>query len=238
MRRICIWTLPFHALPPEQAAVRRQEQRLLLDELAELRHAQRCDLMLLPAISLTPTPCARRRSRPSAAASAAAARRVFIAPGNHDYDAPGSPYRRSGWPDNVHIFHSAAPEAVVLEDLGAAVYGAAFTAAVSPSLLEGFRVRDRRLQNLMVLHGIRQLALIPLIILSPAARLRAPGWTIWRWGSSMRPAGFAGPGGRPMPCRLRMGGGFDELGEKGVFLGTLDAAAASWNSVRAAGKKI
>ena len=26
---------PFHALPPEQAAVRRQEQRLLLDELAE-----------------------------------------------------------------------------------------------------------------------------------------------------------------------------------------------------------
>lgn len=212
---------PFHALPPEQAAVRRQEQRLLLDELAELCSLERCDLMLLSG-DLFDADAVRPDTFEALCRSLRSCRaRVFIAPGNHDYDAPGSPYRRSGWPDNVHIFHSAAPEAVVLEDLGAAVWGAAFTAPVSPSLLEGFRVRDRRLQNLMVLHGDPENANSPYNPVA-ARQIEGSGLDYLALGhlhtaGGLRRAGrtaYAWPG-------CPMGRGFDETGEKGVLLGTL-----------------
>ena len=42
--------------------------------------------------------------------------RVFIAPGNHDALLPGSPYRRTAWPSNVHLF--AEPEFVPVDLAG------------------------------------------------------------------------------------------------------------------------
>jgi DNA repair protein SbcD/Mre11 len=50
--------------------------------------------------------------------------RVFLAPGNHDALLPGSLYRRTEWPDNVHVFAEAALAPVELED-GLALWGLA-----------------------------------------------------------------------------------------------------------------
>lgn len=214
---------PFSGLPPERAAVRRGEQRALLDALVELCSDERCDLLLL-AGDLFDAASARRESVEALARSLRGCRaRVFIAPGNHDFDAPGSPYR-GVWPEGVHIFHNKSPEPVVLEELNAAVWGAAFTAPAAPSLLEGFHVTEPGRLNLMVLHGDAENAASPYNPVS-RAQIESSGLDYLALGhahaaSGPRRAGktvYAWPG-------CAMGRGFDELGAKGVYLGTLSEA--------------
>ena len=95
---------PFAALSPEQAAARRQEQRELLTELAEVANTHDCDLVLLAgdlfdsAGASDETLLALRRALASIRAP------VFISPGNHDCLLPGSAYLTERWPENVHIF--------------------------------------------------------------------------------------------------------------------------------------
>lgn len=55
--------------------------------------------------------------------------RVFIAPGNHDPYAPGSPYREETWPENVHIFSAEEFQPVELPDMGVRVIGFGFVRA-------------------------------------------------------------------------------------------------------------
>lgn len=56
----------------------------------------------------------------------AAGIRIFIAPGNHDPFAKGSPYREEAWPDNVHIFDAEEFRSVELPELGVRVTGFGF----------------------------------------------------------------------------------------------------------------
>ena len=64
---------------------------------------------------------------------------VFIAPGNHDYISPDSPYEKELWPENVHIFKRQEIEWVEIPELSLRVYGAGFQSMDCPSLLENFR---------------------------------------------------------------------------------------------------
>ena len=49
---------------------------------------------------------------------------VFLAPGNHDWYAPDSPYRQARWSPNVHVFTEDRLEPVRLDD-GLTLWGAA-----------------------------------------------------------------------------------------------------------------
>ena len=53
---------------------------------------------------------------------------VFLAPGNHDWYGPQSPYAALEWPGNVHLFTGPELGAVRLPELGCTVWGAAFIA--------------------------------------------------------------------------------------------------------------
>lgn len=211
---------PFAALSPEKAAQRRREQRQLLDELAELCNAERCDLLLLSGDLFDTEAAWQDTMDVLARAFRACQARIFIAPGNHDFYAPGCPYC-GAWPNNVHIFTSQTPESVVIEELGAEIWGAAFTAPGSPALLEGFHVRDEGLLNMMVLHGDAENAAGPYNPIT-RAQIASSGLDYLALGhihaaSGPRQAGrtlYAWPG-------CAMGRGFDELGEKGVYLGVL-----------------
>ena len=55
---------PFAGLSPEQAARRRGEQRLLLDDLAALAREKQADLVLLPGDLLDSEQVYRERPRP------------------------------------------------------------------------------------------------------------------------------------------------------------------------------
>ena len=158
---------PFAALSPEQAAARRQEQRELLTELAEVANTHDCDLVLLAgdlfdsAGASDETLLALRRALASIRAP------VFISPGNHDCLLPGSAYLTERWPENVHIFKTDAIEAVELPEKQLRVYGAGFTARHERPLLEGFRAKADGWTNLMVLHGDATQAASPYNPITP-----------------------------------------------------------------------
>lgn len=140
---------------------------------------------------------------------------IFIAPGNHDWLAQGSPYLTEQWGSNVHIFTSPEITRVHLEELNCDVYGAAFTAPEMPPLLQNFRVEDENATNLMVLHGDLQAASVYNPISS--GDIAASGLDYLALGH-VHSASVQRFGKTTCAfCGCLMGRGFDECGEKGVL---------------------
>ena len=228
---------PFSALSPEQAAQRRQEQRAMLTQLAELANAHDCGLMLLAGDlfdsdnAYPDTVDALRRALASCRAE------VVIAPGNHDLCAPGSAYLTEDWPENVHIFTKNTPDCFEFPRLSCRVWGAAFTAAEAPALLDGFSAKRDGLLELMVLHGDAVNAHSPYNAVT-REQIASSGLCYLAMGhihegSGLLRAGetFYGWPGCPM------GRGFDELGQKGVYLVTAQPGACTAELLPIAGRK-
>jgi DNA repair exonuclease SbcCD nuclease subunit len=153
---------------------------------------------------------------------------VFIAPGNHDYVRPESPYAQAGWPDNVHIFLDAKLSQISLPELDCRIYGAGYEAMDCPALLKGFHAAGPEKHHLGILHAeveasgsaycpisrdqLRNCGLSYLALghIHKSGSLRA-GDTLCAW-----------PG-------CPMGHGYDELGAKGVIILTIeDQVSASF----------
>lgn len=150
---------------------------------------------------------------------------VFITPGNHDFCSPDSPWNKELWPENVHIFRSQSVESKALPELDCRIYGAGFGAMDSPSLLEGFCARQTEKYAIGIFHGDTtqvnspynpitktqvensDLDYLALGHIHKADRFMA-GKTLCAW-----------PG-------CPMGRGYDEQGEKGVYIVTLAETAA------------
>ena len=118
---------PFTGLSAEQARQRRSELRELPRRLAELAGERRADLVLLSGDLFDGSDPYAETAQALSRALGQTGCPVFIAPGNHDPYGPRSPYALLSWPENVHIFQTAAMEAVSLPKLGCTVWGAAFT---------------------------------------------------------------------------------------------------------------
>ena len=215
---------PFAALSPEQAAARRQEQRELLTELAEAANTHDCDLVLLAgdlfdsAGASDETLLALRRALASIHAP------VFISPGNHDCLLPGSAYLTESWPENVHIFKTDTIEAVELPEKNLRVYGAGFPARFCPALLEGFAAKDDGRTNLMVVHGNPTQPSSPYNPILPA-QIAQSGLSYLALGHIHQASGLLTAGGTAYAWPgCAMGRGFDELGQKGAYLGRITDA--------------
>lgn len=217
---------PFSGLGPEQAALRRGEQRDLLARLADLAREKRADLVLLSGDLLDSERVFRETVQALAGALAAIPCPVFIAPGNHDFYSPASPYASLDWPSHVHLFTSGEMEAVPLPELNCTVYGRAFTAPhQDKSPLEGFFAAGEGIR-LGCLHGdvAPQSRYGPITqeeIAASGLHYLALGHI--HQGSGLQRAGdvyWAYPG-------CPEGRGFDELGEKGVLYLEVDETAAA-----------
>ena len=211
---------PFAALGGEKAALRRQEQRRQLRELAEL--AEGADLVLLAGDLLDSIRAYGETREALEEFFRTVTVPIFIAPGNHDSYIPQSPYCRMELPENVHIFTHTRPESVSLPELGCTVWGAAFRSERAEAALRDFQAPEDGTLQLMVLHGevtegqskycpisrgdIADSGLLYLALghVHTCSGLQRSGRTWWAY-----------PG-----CTL--GRGFDETGEKGVLLGTLE----------------
>ena len=217
---------PFRALSPDQAAERRQEQRQLLTRLAQTAKETQAQLIFLAGDLFD-----SQRVRPETLellhdTLEGLEAQVFIAPGNHDPYTASSPYARLTWPSHVHIFSSPYPERVELPHLGAVVYGSAFLSPhrVDSPLLD-FQAKDEGLVSFGCFHGdtstpfsrygpITQeeidrccLDYLALGHHHTASGIRMTGATYYAWPGC--------PEGR----------GFDETGEKGIYLGRTDGYA-------------
>lgn len=206
---------PFSGLTPERAAQRRGEQRELLDALAGLAREKGADLVLLAGDLLDSEHVYRETAQALRAALAAIPCPVLISPGNHDFYSSRSVWAALDWPDNVHIFTSAALEAVELP--GCTIWGRAFTDSHQDTCpLEGLAVPDDGRVHIACLHGEVDGAggYGPI----SAADIAASGLDYLalghvHQGSGLQKAGntfWAYPG-------CPEGRGFDELGEKGVL---------------------
>ena len=214
---------PFHRLSAQQAAQRRGELRQIPTRLAALAREEGADLVLLPGDLFDGERVYPETVRALADALADIPAPVFIAPGNHDFYHPSSPYETTLWPENVHIFTSPTVTGVPLPGLDCVVYGCAFTAPRrEDDPLLGFSApRDGR-AHLLCLHGDTQTVggvyapIAPQSLAGSGARYAALGHihtrTQLQWTG---PVAWAYPG-------CPEGRGFDELGEKGVLLVTLD----------------
>lgn len=225
----------FDALPADKAAERRREQRDLLDRIADLCENEHVQLVLLAgdlldsAASYYETHDALLRMLNRITVP------VFIAPGNHDYYCPKSPYSFLDFPKNVYIFRTPEMKFIDLPELGCRVYGAGYGAAECPSLLSGFSVTDPSLLNLMVLHGDMGNSPYAPFTESDAA---ASGLDYLALGhvhtfSGIRKTGstcYAYPG-------CIEGRGFDETGKKGVILGTVDKGGCELRFVPLGGRE-
>ena len=197
-----------------QQALRR-ELRKIPGKIAKLCLAENCDLMLLAGDLFD-----GKASRESLTAVRTALEKVkipvVIAPGNHDFCAPDSPYLTEEWPQNVHIFKKAAMDSISLPELDCRIYGAGYEGMDCQGLLKNFRAEGTEKWQIGILHGevsassaycpltreqIRQSGLHYLALghIHKGGSLRADE-TLCAW-----------PG-------CPMGRGFDELGEKGVIL--------------------
>ena len=144
---------PFSGLKPDAAARRRDEQRELLARLTDLAREREADLVLLSGDLLDGDLVFRETVQALARALGEIPCPVFLAPGNHDWYGPQSPYAALEWPGNVHLFTGPELGAVRLPELGCTVWGAAFCAPrQSTSPLRGFHAPAEGVQ-LAVLHG-------------------------------------------------------------------------------------
>ncbi len=144
----------FGALPPQQAAARRREGRELMFRLADYVNSHGIRLVLLAGDLFDSASPFRETVEQLADALAQMEAMVFIAPGNHDWYGPASPWTSIKWPENVYIFTQNAMTAVEIPDWNLVVHGAAFTGPEqAKGLLSGFTAPDDGRIHIGLLHG-------------------------------------------------------------------------------------
>lgn len=229
---------PFEGLSSQQAALRRKEQRGLLNRLLELVQESGAQLLLLAGDLLDSTEAYAETGAMLISILGKMDIPVFIAPGNHDFYSLRSPYARLQLPENVHIFTESRLQSVILEDLGVRIWGAGYTDRVCPPLLEGFApVKEPDLLDILCFHG--ELA-TPASPYAPCTeeQLAQSSMDYVAMGhihrfSGLRQAGdtfYAWPG-------CPEGRGFDETGEKGVILADVAAGRCRLRFVPLGGRR-
>lgn len=216
----------FGALPPTLAAARRRESRETMFRLSNYVNHNEIKLALLTGDLFDSTAAFRDSREQLAEALGQMQAKVFIAPGNHDFY--GSAWESVEWPENVHIFKETTLTAVELPEWDLVIHGAAFTAAEHPvSFLSGFAAPQDGKTHIAVLHGeldgaepryapIRKdevaasgLAYLALGHIHKRTEPLRLGATVCAWPGCIE------------------GRGFDELGEKGFYEGTLDGGSVA-----------
>ena len=219
---------PFGALTAQQAAARRRESRELAFRLANYVNQQGIDLVLLAGDLFDSNSAFRETGEQLAQAFGQMRARVFVAPGNHDWYGPGSPWLTVNWPENVTIFRENRLTAVDLPDWNLTIHGAAFTGDQQTSgFLTGFTVPEDGRTHIGLLHGE----------VDPAEDRYGPirREEIAGSGLTYLALGHIHKRTEPFRCGGTLcawpgcpeGRGFDELGEKGFYQGTLENGAVS-----------
>ena len=208
---------------PAQAEAFRKALQRIPEQVTALCKKHNCDLLLLSG-DLFDGPYAADTLQAVQNALEDAAVPVFISPGNHDFADLQSPWLEAAWPGNVHIFTHPVMEAFELPELDCTVVGAGFTAMDCRGLLADYCPRHDTRYSIGVLHGD------PTQLNSPycpvtAEQVRLSQLDYLALGHIHKSGSFregktlcAWPG-------CPQGRGYDETGEKGVLLVTLEERA-------------
>lgn len=205
----------FAGLDPERRAYLKRKQREIPGRIAEICRREHCDLVLLSG-DIFDSPTCRDSADSVRGALESCGVPVLIAPGNHDYLTSGSPWLEMQWPENVYIF-TAGLQSITLPQLDCKIYGAGYRSMDCGPLLDNFRAEGEETYQLAVLHGDPMRPASPYCPVT-SAQARDSGLSYLALGHIHKSGSFragktlCGWPGAPM------GRGFDETGEKGVYI--------------------
>ena len=212
----------FGGFSPQQRRFLRQQQLSLPGRIAELCRREGCDLVFLAGDIFDGIP-GREAVDAVKKGLADCAVPVFVSPGNHDFCGVGSPWAEEEWPENVHVFKGGITSAA-LPELDCRIFGAGYSSMDCPPLLTHFRAQGEEKYLLGILHADpvnRQSPYCPVT----AAQIQESGLAylavghIHKTGSLRQGNTLCAWPGCPM------GRGWDETGEKGVYLVEVDEHA-------------
>ena len=211
---------PLVGFSAEQAAFLRQELLAIPGKLSQLCRDEGCDLALLSG-DLFDGKATAETIRFVRNALEEMAVPVFIAPGNHDFISPDSPWLTALWPENVHIFTKQEIESVSLPQLDCRIYGAGFTAMDCPGLLKDFYADCEETYAIGILHGD------PTQVSSPYCPVTKPqvqksGLSYLALGHIHNEGAFRAGSTLCAWPGCPMGRGYDEEGQKGALIVTID----------------
>ena len=210
---------PFTGFTESQRRYLKEQQRQIPKKIADLCHREDCDMMLLSGDLFDGMP-SRLTLELVKEALADSGVPVLIAPGNHDFVSPGCCWVEENWPENVFIF-TGALESVTIAGLGCRIYGAAFQSRDCPPLLEDFQAEGEETYCVAVLHGDPAQKNSPYNPVT-TAQVRTSGLDYLALGH-VHKAGFFRAGNTLCAWPgCPMGRGWDETGEKGVCIVTID----------------
>ena len=215
-------TADWHLDAPLQGYTQQQTETLkkallsIPQQVADLCRKEACDLVLL-AGDLFDGAYTQASYRALYKACAEMAVPVFIAPGNHDYLSPESPYIKEIWPENVHIFTQPAITSVAVPQLNARIYGAGFTSMDCPGLLQNFTAEAEEAYTIGILHGDATQTHSPYCPITKK-QVEQSGLSYLALGHIHKNGAFSA--GKTL-CTwpgCPMGKGFDETQQKGILL--------------------
>ena len=214
---------PFAGFDDSQRALLKQEQQSIPGKISQLCRREKCDLMLLAGDIFDGEP-ARETVEALKKALSECGARVFITPGNHDFCAPGSLWLEESWPENVYVF-TGGLEAVTIPELNCRVYGAGYQSMDSAPLLENFRAEGSEKYCIAVLHGDPTRKDSPYCPIT-AQQVRDSGLQYLALGHIHKAGAFHAGGTLCAWPGCPMGRGWDETGEKGVCIVTVEDSAS------------
>lgn len=157
---------------------------------------------------------------------------VIITPGNHDPYCEGSVWQKTDFSDNVCVFDTPGLTKLYFEDLGACVYGSAFTDVFKSGCPVSGTVEDGELINIIALHADTASPLSRYCHIPPAA-LRAFGADYAALGHIHSPeAANEVLDGIGAYCGCPEGRDFGECGPKGALDVTVEKGRCEINFVR------
>ncbi len=143
---------PFAWAEPRTSAQRRANRRRALERIVELAADENVDVITCGGDLFEQDLVAPDTVEFMRRTFAGAGRPVLLAPGNHDWYGPESPYARTRWPSNVHVFVEDVPVPMDLAD-GIRLWGVAHRGPVTPrNLLAGLRA-DGDAAQLVLAHA-------------------------------------------------------------------------------------
>ena len=212
----------FVSFTQEQRQHLRRAQGQIPGKIADLCRREGCDLVLLSG-DLFDGAATRESVELVFAALKSCAVPVFISPGNHDFCSDGSPWLEENWPENVHIF-TGGLESVALPELDCRIYGAGYRSMDCPGLLENFHAQGAEKYQIGVLHGDPTVSNSPYCPIT-AAQVRNSGLDYLALGHIHKAGSFRAGATLCAWPGCPMGRGWDETGEKGVCIVTLEDTA-------------
>lgn len=212
----------FTQFSQEQRQYLRRELEKIPQKVVALARQEGCQAMLLAGDLFDGTPSADTVALLKRVLESAAMP-VFISPGNHDFCGPGSPWAEEKWPDNVCVF-TGGLSYVDVSELDLRVYGAGYQSMDCPGLLEGFHISSGPRYQVALLHGDPVTKGSPYCPIT-AAQVKNSGLSYLALGHIHKAGTFHSGDTLAAWPGCPMGRGWDETGDKGVCLVTLEDTA-------------